>query len=345
MVTVTDRLPRYPVSLRVLGIVWLLLMSTVVGCGAPAQTTASVDPLLATLGIYDIEMSDFLLAARSRTAPGEFPRSGSGFEAFRDRLLRDLMFETMLLVEARGRDLAISDQQLDAELAQRRAELGAEQSEGARTRELTERFGSAAAYFEVVRRRMLIDRAEAEVRAELAADFEMSTAQLDEARRRLDSTLVQPAQLRARQIFATDQQTATEVHSQLARGASFEELARQQNGGSGDMGWMTLDSAPPLLVQVAEAMQDGDISEPHHSSLGYHIFQLVGRRPTVPLSRQEGRVAAEKLLRNEYTESRFRDWLAQRSEELGVAVDDKTVGKVRCCLMGLPYWGKPGEKD
>ena len=346
MATVTDLLVKCCSRSRrcPLG-AWLLAVVIGIGCSAPVHTVESEDPTLATLGIYDIELSDFLLAARSRTAPGEFPRSGSGFEAFRDRLLRDLMFETMLLVEARGRKMTVSEEDLDVELSDRRDESGSTQSDTARIRELTARFGSVEDYREVVRRRMLIDGAESMVRAELAVDLELSQDQLDQARIRLGATLIQPERIRARQIFVADQQTARVLQSQLAGGADFEGLAQKHNGGNGDMGWMTLDSAPPLLVQVANGMKVGDVSEPHHSSLGYHIFQFLGRQPTEPLSPEEGRVEVEKLLRSEYTESRFRDWLAQRSEEFGIEVNEKAVGKLHCCLLGLPYWGKPGGKD
>ena len=346
MATVIDRLMMRPLRSGRFGLsVLLLAVVGLVGCSDPVHTVAPDDPTLARLGIYDIELSDFLLAARSRTAPGEFPRSGSGFEAFRDRLLRDLMFETMLLVEARGRELTVSEEELDAELSARRDEPDTAQSESVRLKEVIKRFGSVEDYREVVRRRMLIDGAEALVRADLAADLELSQSQLDEARSRLGATLVQPERIRARQIFVADQEAARKLQSQLAGGADFEGLAQKYNGGNGDMGWMALDSAPPLLVQVAEEMEVGEVSEPHHSSLGYHIFQFLGRRQAEPLSAEEGRAEVEKLLRSEYTESRFRDWLAQRSEEFGIEVDDKAVSKLHCCVLGLPYWGKPGGKD
>jgi hypothetical protein len=346
MATATDRLVKYPSrSGRCPLGAWLLAVVVGFGCGDPVHTVEQEDPTLATLGIYDIELSDFLLAARSRTAPGEFPRSGSGFEAFRDRLLRDLMFETMLLVEGRSRNLAVSEEDLDTEMSVRRDESGGSQSETARLSELTARFGSVEDYREVVRRRMLIDGAETMVRADLSAELELTQDQLDQARIRLGATLVQPERIRARQIFVADQQTARKLQSQIAGGVDFEDLAQKHNGGNGDMGWMALDSAPPLLVKVASEMKVGDVSDPHHSSLGYHVFQFLGRRPTEPLSPEEGRAEVEKLLRSEYTESRFRDWLAQRSEEFGVEVNEKAVGKLHCCLLGLPYWGKPGGKD
>jgi parvulin-like peptidyl-prolyl isomerase len=345
MATVTDRLKgRRSRALCSVQSAWLLVVLGL-GCSPPPHTVEPVDPVLATLGIYNIELSDFLLAARSRTAPGEFPRSGSGFEAFRDRLLRDLMFETMLLVEARSRELVVSDEQLDVELSDRRAEGGANQSETARRKELNERFGSEEAYREVVRRRMLIDAAERMVRDELAVELELTEAQLEKARKRLGDTLVQREGIHARQIFVADQQTAAKLYAKLQAGADFEDVAKKHNGGNGDLGWMSLDSAPPLLVQVAEGMKPGEISEPHHSSFGYHIFQFIGRRPQKPLSREDGRVQVEKLLRSEYTESRFRDWLAKRSEESEIEVNEKAVNKLQCCRLGLPYWGKAGGKD
>ncbi|MBJ93225.1 MAG: hypothetical protein CMP23_01985 [Rickettsiales bacterium] len=323
----------------------LLLSAAALSCAVPEHSAEVVDPVLLRMGIYDIELSDFMLAARSRTAAGEFPRSGSGFEALRGRLLSELMVDTILLVEARSRELQVTDEQLAAELSARRQQEPPELSELALERELSERFGSMESYQEVVRRRMLLGDAEQRVRAELAAQLELSEAQLEAARDRLSETLVRPEQIRARQIFLSDRVSAARLHSELLAGANFEELALRHNGGNGDMGWMSLDSAPPQLAELVDGLQPGALAGPAQSSLGYHIFQLIERRPRQALSDDEARAAVERLLRDEFTELRFKAWLTERSEAFEVETDERAVERLRCCHLGLPYWGRPGAES
>ena len=176
-------------------------------------------------------------------------------------------------------------------------------------------------------------------------DVEIDPEQLDAALQRYAETLVQSERIRARQIFVPEQAMARRLLSRLRDGADFETVARKQNGGNGDMGWMDVESAPPLLVQVSQGMSEGEISDLHHSSLGYHIFQFLGRRPARPLAPEQARAEIEKLLRSEAIESRFRLWLAARTDVLGLSVDEKAVAKLQCCHLGLPYFGKPGQED
>jgi peptidyl-prolyl cis-trans isomerase C len=308
--------------------------------GEPARV-----PRLATLGERGIDVDRFFLDARSRTAPGEFPRSGSGFESFRDRLLRDIVIDELLLIEAVERGIKVSAEEVEALVSESAAAVDDPETEGLEFRLLEERYGTPEAYRLVLRRRLLVTRAETAVREQLDRDVEIAPQQLDEALARHAETLVQAERIRARQIFIPEQAMARRLHARLVGGADFETVARKQNGGNGDMGWMDVDSAPPLLVQVSEGMAEGEISDLHHSSLGYHIFQFLGRRPAKPLAPEQARAEIEKLLRGEATESRFRLWLAARTDVLGLSVDEKAVAKLQCCHLGLPYFGKPGQED
>jgi len=333
------RWARYS-SLLLIGLAAALLSA----CSGGAVSEREPGPVLATLGDRSIDLERFLLAARTRTAPGEFPRSGSGFESFRNRVLRDLVVDEVLLRQAEVLGIAVTAEEVDALAAKSAAAVDDPRTEGPDLRLIEERYGSSEAYRQVLRRRLLVGRAESAVRLQLGSEVEITPEQLDKALEQHAETLVQAERIRARQIFVGDSITAQRVLARLRAGADFEALAREQNGGNGDMGWMEVDSAPPLLVQVSAAMTEGEISDLHQSSLGYHIFQLLGRRPAEPLAPAAARAEIEKLLRSEAIESRFRAMLASHTDQLGLVVDEKAVRKLHCCHLGVPYWGKPGEE-
>jgi len=334
--------PHVPGAQAALSCLAALLLSACSGgvVGEPGEV-----PRLATLGERGIDIDRFLLDARSRTAPGEFARSGSGFESFRDRLLRDIVIEEVLLIEAAERGISVSAEEVEALVAESAAAVDDPETEGLEFDLLEARYGTPEAYRLVLRRRLLVTRSESALREQLARDVEIDPEQLDAALQRYAETLVQSERIRARQIFVPEQAMARRLLSRLRDGADFETVARKQNGGNGDMGWMDVESAPPLLVQVSQGMSEGEISDLHHSSLGYHIFQFLGRRPARPLAPEQARAEIEKLLRSEAIESRFRLWLAARTDVLGLSVDEKAVAKLQCCHLGLPYFGKPGQED
>ena len=105
----------------------------------------------------------------------------------------------------------------------------------------------------------------------------------------------------------------------------------------GDLGVMTVESAPTLLVQAAESLKRGEHSAVLRSPLGYHVFLLVARTMGGTVPDDEARASVEGWLLDEAVESRLRLWLAATTDELGLSVDEDVLARVRCCRDGRPY--------
>ena len=321
-----------------------LLVGAVLGCSSCGDEPApEPTPLvLATVGDRAVDFDLFQLAARARTAPGEFPRTGAGFEGFRDRLLRDVVVEEVLLAEAERRGLDLDPQQLDA------AVLAAE--EGVQDEErlpdlIADRFESFESWRHVLSRRLLTGAAEEQIRAELAGSVVITPAQVTEAEPRFADQLRRPARLHARQLFAADAERIREAQQELLEGAPFEELADKYNASDGDMGWMSVAEAPPVLVESTEGLAVGGATEVVRSALGYHLFQVLGREPASTLAPEAAAAEVERLLRAEAVERAWREWLAGRTDELGATVHEDGLAEVRCCRLGLPYHGDAASEE
>lgn len=310
-------------------------------CGdEPEQQAEPV--ILASVGERTVDFDGFLLAARARTAPGEFPRTRAGFEEFRDRLLRDVVVEEVLLIEAQRRGLEVDPAELQA--AVHAAGEGVHEQE--RLPELlADRFDSFDSWQQVVVRRLLTREVEGLVRAELATEVQVSPEQVGDATPRFADLLRRPARLRARQVFAADAERIRAAQLELLEGASVEALADTYNGSDGDMGWMSLAEAPPTLVESTEGLAVGGVTEVVRSPLGYHIFQVLGREPATTLAPEAAAAEVERLLRAEATERAWRDWLAARDEELGATIHEDGLAEVRCCRLGLPYHGDAAGEE
>jgi len=298
------------------------------------------DPILVVVGEQTVAFSLFLEGSRSRTAPGEFPRSGSGFEAFRDRLVWEIAFEEVLLLEAEARGISVDDSDVDGA----RLQLVAQLEDPELVPELiNERYGGDAAWRNQVRRRLLTGRAEEAVRGELTGAESFDAQTIADARLRFQDHLTRPPRIRASQIFAATVEAIGEPESELAGGAPFAEVAKKHDAL--DMGWMSTDQAPELLVDATEGLAIGKATEVLRSAQGYHIFAVTGREPAARMTGEAGKTELERLLRLESVDSQFKAWLEQRSEALQVSIHEGNVAEVRCCRLGLPYWGRAQQEE
>ncbi len=320
------------VRAQLFGLSLLVVLPSLAGCSE--EEVASERIVLATLGDRSIDFDRFLVAARARSVPGEFPRSGSGFEAFRDRVLKDLVVEEVLLGEASVRAILLESEEVDFALAE--AGEGMEDPDQL-PGHLEERYGSVDAYRQVLRRRLLAERVEESLREELLRGVVATPEQVDANLGRYADELRIPARIRARQIFAEDAETAHRLRVELLSGVDFQTVARAHNGNDGDMGWMDEDAAPQLLLESSASLPRGGMSEVLRSPLGYHIFQVVDRRPASTRPKEEARKEVERRMRGEAVESRLKAWLANRTDRLKLTVDAAAVDDLRCCRLGLPY--------
>ncbi len=76
---------------------------------------------------------------------------------------------------------------------------------------------------------------------------------------------------------------ADEAKKQIDGGMDFAAAAiRYSNAESalqgGDLGWRNRDELPPALLDAADKLQEGQVSEPLRGPNGFHIIKLLGKR-------------------------------------------------------------------
>ena len=132
-------------------------------------------------------------------------------------------------------------------------------------------------------------------------------------------------------------QRAEELLERLREGESFEELARRYSEDElsapqgGDYGWIQRgDPTGEAFVELAFSLQKpGEIGGPVRTERGFHLIQLVERRPEQGETFQE---VADRVLRDyllEKTQKRFQEWLAKYREEVGVEILDPLLIAIR----------------
>jgi peptidyl-prolyl cis-trans isomerase SurA len=120
---------------------------------------------------------------------------------------------------------------------------------------------------------------------------------------------------------ATVQQKLATMRAQIVAGtADFAVLAKTSSAdpGSavdgGDLGWTPLETFVPEFARQADALKEGEISEPFKTQYGWHIVQMLGRRDFDNTATAE-REQAFAQLRESRVDEATEIWLQQLRDE------------------------------
>ena len=133
-------------------------------------------------------------------------------------------------------------------------------------------------------------------------------------------------EIRARHILVPTEKEAQEVKAKLNGGASFEDVAKDysKDPGSakqgGDLGYFTKDKMVPQFADAAFKLKKGEISDPVKSPFGWHIIQVEDiRKVTVPTYNE-----SKDMLRAKLADKKLADYIQGLVKDAKVTVyDDK----------------------
>lgn len=123
------------------------------------------------------------------------------------------------------------------------------------------------------------------------------------------------------------EQEIRELRQQIADGADFTSLARQNSDdpasvvAGGDLDWVNEGSLPPEIENEVDALEVGMLSEPFQSTAGWHIAEVLERR-VKDLSTLYIRNQAENALRNRKFDLELQNWLIEIREKAFVEFID-----------------------
>ena len=136
---------------------------------------------------------------------------------------------------------------------------------------------------------------------------------------------------------------AEEARARLVAGADFAELARQlsddpsakRNGGQ--LGWLGGGQTDAAVVKAAfELKNTGDLSEPVHSRLGWHIIRLDGRRPGREQSFEEAQKKIMNDLKQRYIQDARRAKLEAINKDPNMKVNQAAIDALVVKLPEIP---------
>lgn len=316
-------------SAHVLSPLALCLALSTLAAGCKRESDADrVGDVVALVNGEELSREDFARELRRELSGGELPDpTQEQLEPLRRALLDSTIERMLILQEARKLEVGVSDDDVDRQLLRMAAQFPADRFEDA----LGQSALTRAEFKRRTRERLTIEKlfatrvyprvavTEAELRAaftERAAEFEA------------------PEQVRMLQIVVREADEAQRLRNQLRAGKSFGELARRFSLSAdakvgGDLGFFPKGRMPAVFEEWAWKLPLNQISEVVESEYGFHLFQVVGRRPAARPDFAEARVALEKRLVAERQQAAERAWVEALKSRAEVTISEATLQSIQ----------------
>ncbi len=155
-------------------------------------------------------------------------------------------------------------------------------------------------------------------------------------------------QIRVRQMVTDSREKAESLRKKLTEGGDFADLARNYSlspdrSKGGDLGYFARGTMPPAFDQACFGLKPKEISPVTQTIYGYHIFQLLDRKPAKNISFEEAKPVLTKILQEQKGEERFGDWYRTFRETAQVKVDQKALADL-LTDKGLPATDNGSEQ-
>ena len=123
------------------------------------------------------------------------------------------------------------------------------------------------------------------------------------------------------------QETAEMIRDKIESGEmSFEEAAKQYSSDKetarlgGDLGWFDLGNMPSEFKQVADALEEGEVSDPFKSTVGIHLVRLVKHEQQRPLDLDNDWERISQMALRQKQDQYYANWLDEQREDVYIRV-------------------------
>ena len=310
-------------SLPLLGAVFrsaLLLLALWAGSTAAAELTRVV-AVVNNEPITSTELQQYMVRAKRQVAKQgvQIPE-----DELRQQVLEQMILEKLQLQVAKRMGITVDDTAIDRAIEDiaRRNNMTLDALKQALAAD-----GITFEQFrEQIRREMTIARLrdrEMEGRVTVSdAEVDHFLANNPDVMRRIEAEAGNVTQTHVRHILVRTNQTTNDeaakakllaLRERIVNGVEFAELAKaNSDDGSafkgGDLGWINPGDTVPQFEEAMNRLAPGEISQPVKTPFGWHLIQVLERRP-LTASEDYRRNYARQLLRRQKMEQAYNAWL------------------------------------
>jgi peptidyl-prolyl cis-trans isomerase C len=142
-----------------------------------------------------------------------------------------------------------------------------------------------------------------------------------------------PARVRLRQVVLEKEDDAKKVLTRLRQaGGSLERIAKEfsvapEGKNGGDTGW--IEKGALEVFDMAFKMNVGAKSEIIKSSYGFHIFEVLGKKPATQMSLKDATPKIVANLRADKEKQVFQAWLEDQIKSATIKRDEQLISAIQ----------------
>jgi len=292
--------------------------STAGGEGAAPSPVAVVNGEPVSRAAFDRELQQLRVGGEG----------GGPSDVLRASIVEGLVSRTLLLQQARVRGVSVGPEQVDRAFLALRSEYPGTAfddmlaQERLSVAELRTRLRD-----QLVIEKLFQDEVFARIQVpdeEVAAWYASHPAEFDE-----------PERVHARQIVVRTREEAARIRDEVRRKpAAFEAVASRasiapEGKRGGDLGWFGRGQGMPEVFDVCFRLQPKTISDVIPSSFGFHVFQVIEKKPPSRRTLEQARPAiAARLLRDRRARAQ-EDYVAALRVQAKIQIDPTAAAPVK----------------
>ena len=273
-----------------------------------------VEKVVLTVGSREITPKE-LKAQSKRMA---FEPDGTSKELF-DSFIERVVDHYLILEYGKEQGLSVSDEELESAVR----EIKRDYSENDFRELLLKGYIDYREWKERLREQLLIKKITSKASAaspqvsieEIKAYYD---AHLEEFRR--------PAMVRFRQIVTRTREEADNLQKRLVQGGDLAAAVLQSSevpasAGSSDPGWFAKGDLDDSIEKVIFSLPVGKVSGVVGTPYGFHIFEVLGKKPAGVTSLNEAMREIETKLLSDRREAVYTEWLQGLRKSIPVKID------------------------
>jgi foldase protein PrsA len=233
------------------------------------------------------------------------------------RVVDQLIERQVIFNEATRRNLKVTDDQVEARIAELRASFPTESAfqQGLKANRMT---------LDELKMRMRDGLIVSGVKEAVVGTVVLTDQELRAHYTQNLASYTTPEQIRASHILLSDEKKAKDILAKLEAGGDFAALAKEHSEDAdtktqgGDLGYFSEGHLVFALEKVAFGLKPGQFSSPVKTKSGYHLVKVFDRRPPRIQPFAEVKAAIEASLTEKHTNKIFDAWLAERRRQAKV---------------------------
>ncbi|MGH2806891.1 MAG: peptidylprolyl isomerase [Actinomycetota bacterium] len=241
---------------------------------------------------------------------------------FEQVYLTDLIRREVVEREASDRELEVTEEEVDARMEQIEADFP---NQSAYEEALKEQGLTVERLRELVADNLLEEKLRADITEDATPAEEDLQAYYDENADRFTQTRTQHILVESRQLAGTIAEQLQEAPPDEVE-QLFERLARQHStdesnaNTGGDLGFRAPGELVSEYEEAADALEEGEVSDPVQTEFGFHVIRVIGRRVT-PF--EDARAQIEQTLLEQEGELVWQDFIRDAYDEADIRVNSR----------------------